>query len=104
MGGFSDLVDDMDATIAEALSDGSFDYLDRNGVRLVESLAGIVEQGVERLDVSAIDRFRTLEVRKRLLPRVDNRGSFLDEEGNAWSIDGIHADDGDWITFYVVPA
>ncbi|SDH49459.1 hypothetical protein [Pseudomonas panipatensis] len=104
MAGFTDLVDDMDETIADTLGDGQVSYRDRNGVELVGALAVIVEKGVERIDAPALDRVQTMEVRRRLLPRLDRKGSFLDVDGNTWAIDGIHADDGDWITFYVVPA
>lgn len=104
MAGFVDLVDDMDATIADTLGDGLVSYRDRNGVELVGELTVIVEKGVERTDNPGLERVRTMEVRRNLLPSLDRKGSFLDEEGNAWSIDGIHTDDGDWITFYVVPA
>jgi len=104
MAGFVDLVDDMDGTIAETLGDGLASYRDRSGVELAGALPVIVEKGVERTDNPGLERVRTMEVRRNQLPRLDRKGSFLDEDGEAWAIDGIHADDGDWITFYVVPA
>ncbi|MNZ18418.1 hypothetical protein D3C78_354280 [compost metagenome] len=102
MAGFGDLVDEMDDTILEVLGDGEFAFVDRNGHVLVESLHAAVEDGVERIDAGAIDRVRTIEVRKGLLVPLDRQGAFLDEDGNTWAIDGIHADDGHLITFYVV--
>ncbi|MBH9232268.1 hypothetical protein I5K50_30055, partial [Pseudomonas aeruginosa] len=45
----------------------------------------------------------TIACRKAFLQPLDRKGAFLDSDGQVWRIDGIHADDGDWITFYVVP-
>ncbi|WP_367652527.1 hypothetical protein [Pseudomonas aeruginosa] len=52
---------------------------------------------------SAPTRYRTIACRKAFLQPLDRKGAFLDSDGQVWRIDGIHADDGDWITFYVVP-
>lgn len=103
MAGFGDLVDEMDDTILEVLGDGEFALVDRNGHVQVDVLHGLVEDGVERIDSGAVDRVRTIEVRKALLGSYDRRGGFVDTEGNRWTIDGIHLDDGYLITFYVVP-
>ncbi|OBY48684.1 hypothetical protein A9513_032885 [Pseudomonas sp. AU12215] len=103
MAGFGDLVDEMDDTILEVLGDGEFALVDRNGHVQVDVLHGIVEEGVERVVSGAVDRFRTIEVSKSQLGSYDRRGGFMDTEGNRWTIDGIHLDDGHLITFYVVP-
>ncbi|HCH7696459.1 hypothetical protein ACIUV6_06110 [Pseudomonas aeruginosa] len=102
MAGFSELVADMDEIIADVLGDGEFGYLDRSG-RQVGNAAVIVEEGVERMEAGALDRYRTIACRKTELQPLDRKGAFLDSDGQVWRIDGIHADDGDWITFYVVP-
>ncbi|WP_447751623.1 hypothetical protein [Pseudomonas nicosulfuronedens] len=93
----------MDDTILEVLGDGEFALVDRNGHVQVDVLHGIVEEGVERVVSGAVDRFRTIEVSKSQLGSYDRRGGFVDIEGNRWTIDGIHLDDGHLITFYVVP-
>ncbi|HCE6898855.1 hypothetical protein [Pseudomonas aeruginosa] len=102
MVGFSELVADMDEIIADVLGDGEFGYLDRSG-RQIGNAAVIVEEGVERMEAGALDRYRTIACRKAELQPLDRKGAFLDSDGQVWRIDGIHADDGDWITFYVVP-
>lgn len=103
MAGFGELVDEMDDIVLEGLGDGEFAYVDRNGHTLVEIIHAAVEEDVERLVQGAIDRVRTMEVRRGLLVPFDRQGAFRDSEGSLWSIDGIHSDDGHLITFYVVP-
>ncbi|MDH0894226.1 MULTISPECIES: hypothetical protein [unclassified Pseudomonas] len=104
MGGFSDLVDDMDDMVMDSLSDGVAQYLSRTGAVLRDEVPVIVELAVERVDdlSGGVDRMRTHCVQKRLLQPLDLKGSFL-MDAKRWHIDGIADDDGDLITFYVVP-
>lgn len=55
------------------------------------------------MEAGALDRYRTIACRKAELQPLDRKGAFLDSDGQVWRIDGIHADDGGWIAFYVVP-
>ena len=86
-------------------ADSLVDYLDRQGSALVEGLAVAVDDSVERLNEQAntIDRVRTISALKAALRPLDRKGAFRDQAGKVWHIDGIHADDGHLITFYVVP-
>lgn len=104
MSGFSDLVDDLDDQVMASLSDGDAQYLSRSGAVLADKIPVIVELNVERVSVinGAIDRGRTHCVQKRLLQPLDLKGAFA-MDGKTWHIDGIADDDGDLITFYVVP-
>lgn len=101
---FSDLVEELDDTLMDALADGLAQYLSRTGEVLREDLPVIVESGVERVsEISgAVDRVRTHCVQKHLLQPLDLKGSFV-MDGKTWHIDGIAEDDGSLITFYVVP-
>ncbi len=104
MGGFGDLVDDLDDQVMASLSDGDAQYLSRMGAVLVAAVPVIVELNVERVSTinGAVDRVRTHCVQKRLLLPLDLKGAFV-MDGKTWHIDGIADDDGDLITFYVVP-
>ncbi|MDF5978936.1 hypothetical protein P4114_15990 [Pseudomonas aeruginosa] len=73
MAGFSELVADMDEIIADVLGDGEFGYLDRSG-RQVGNAAVIVEEGVERMEAGALDRYRTIACRKAELQPLDRKG------------------------------
>jgi len=101
---FSALVDEMDATLLEQLGDGSGDYLSGQGELLVSSIAMELNRNVERPDFAsgALDRVATLTVQKSRLQPFDRQGSFV-LDGKTWNIDGIESDDGQLITFYVVP-
>jgi len=108
---FADLVDDMDKMLMSSLNDGQGDYLSSDGAVLAAGLDIILDKEVERLDEvrGLIDRMATITVRRSLLRPFDRRGAFrLDPatwraDGKTWHIDGIAADDGHLITFYVVP-
>ncbi|MEM5617532.1 hypothetical protein AAHB60_06695 [Pseudomonas aeruginosa] len=80
MAGFVQLVADMDEIIADVLGDGEFGYLDRSG-RQVGNAAVIVEEGVERMEAGALDRYRTIACRKAVLQPLDRKGAFLDSDG-----------------------
>lgn len=101
---FSDLVEELDDTLMDALADGLAQYLSRAGEVLREDLPVIVESGVERVsEISgAVDRVRTHCVQKHLLQPLDLKGGFV-MDGKTWHIDGIAEDDDSLITFYVVP-
>ena len=113
MASFADLVDDMDIMLMESLSDGRVDHLSGSGTPLAEGLEAIVDKDVERIAelTGFVDRVTTVTVRKALLPGMDRKGGFRsntddpvrDLGSQTWHIDGIAADDGHLITFYVVP-
>lgn len=96
--------DRMNKTIMRTLADGAAEYLSATGAVLARGVEVIMERDVERLDdVSGLlDRSVTITVRKSLLQPFDRKGAFR-LEGSEWHIDGIAADDGHMITFYVVP-
>lgn len=96
--------DRMNKTIMRALADGAAEYLSATGAVLARGVEVIMERDVERLDdVSGmLDRSVTITVRKSLLQPFDRKGAFV-MDGKTWHIDGIAADDGHMITFYVVP-
>lgn len=102
---FDDLVEDMDATLLEVLGDGNVAYLDRQGAVINGALPVEIEDGVVPIDLvdRAVDRVRTMAVQKHLIQPFDREGAFRDDSGKLWYIDGIHADDGHLITFYVEP-
>lgn len=111
MAGFADLVADMDAMIMSSLNDGVGDYLNAAGAVLASGIEVILDKEVDRMDVVSgmVDRAVTITVRRQLLQPLDRKGAFrLDPaqwsaDGKTWHIDGIAADDGHLITFYVVP-
>lgn len=110
---FAALTDDMDSSIMESLKDGRVDHLAASGTVLAAGVEAIVDEGVERIAelTGFVDRVTTITVRKDLLPGLDRKGGFrstADEpvavlDSKTWHIDGIAADDGHLITFYVVP-
>lgn len=104
MAGFGKALEAMDSAIAASLNDGQADYLNYAGAVLAEGVAVILDRDVERLDTVSgmLDRTVTLTVRKGLLQPFDRKGAFR-LDGKAWHIDGIAADDGHWLTLYVVP-
>ncbi|MDF5999589.1 hypothetical protein P4050_14435 [Pseudomonas aeruginosa] len=63
----------MDEIIADVLGDGEFGYLDRSG-RQVGNAAVIVEEGVERMEAGALDRYRTIACREAFLQPLIERG------------------------------
>lgn len=96
--------DRMNKTILRTLADGIAEYHSATGAVLASGVEVIMERDVERLDdVSGmLDRSVTITVRKSLLQPFDRKGAFV-MDGKTWHIDGIAADDGHMITFYVVP-
>lgn len=108
---FADLTDDMDAMLMSSLNDGLADYLNASGAVLAGGLEVILDKDVERIDLASgmVDRAVTITVQRHLLQPLDRKGAFrLDPQawgadGKTWHIDGIPADDGNLITFYVVP-
>lgn len=104
MAGFADLIDDMDAAIMATLSDGEAEYLSVGGSVLVPAAPVMLDKEVERLDEvsGALSRAATITARKALLQPFDRKGAFR-LAGKTWHIDGIAADDGHLITFFVVP-
>lgn len=110
MAGFGNALASMDAAIMASLSDGLADYLNASGAVLAGGLEVILDKDVERMDLASgmIDRAVTITVQRHLLQPLDRKGAFrLDPQtwgadGKTWHIDGIPADDGNLITFYVV--
>lgn len=104
MAGFRDRVARLDAAVMRHLSDGVCQYLGRDSQVLASDVPVIVEQEVERFTEvdGAVERVRTHCIQKHLLQPLDRQGSFA-MDGKTWHIDGIAADDGHLITFYVVP-
>ena len=104
MAGFADLIDEMDVAIMATLSDGEAEYLSAGGTVLDPALPVMLDKEVERFDEGsgALNRAVSLTVRKSLLLPFDRKGAFR-LDGKTWHIDGIAADDGHLITFYVVP-
>lgn len=103
MAGFGECVAALDDAVMDNLSDGTATYLSRSGQVLAEDVPVIVEKSVERFsEAGAVDRVRTHDVQKRYLQPFDRQGAFV-MDGKTWHIDGIAADDGHLITFYVVP-
>ncbi len=102
---FDDLVEEMDAALLDVLGDGLVAYLDRQGAVVAADLPVEINDGVIPNDLveRAVDRLRTMGVQKHRLQPFDSEGSFRDEGGRLWCIDGIHEDDGHLIIFYVVP-
>lgn len=102
--GWAEMRDRMNKTIMRTLADGIAEYLSATGAVLARGVEVIMERDVERLDdVSGmLDRSVTITVRKSLLQPFDRKGAFV-MDGKTWHIDGIAADDGHMITFYVVP-
>ena len=108
---FADLMDDMDEMIMASLNDGQCDYLAGTGAVLAGGLSIIFDKEVERVDMASgmVDRAVTITVRRHLLRPLDRKGAFRlypqdwGADGKTWHIDGIAADDGHLITFYVVP-
>lgn len=94
----------LDRQSIQAFNDGPLTFLDRQGAVIAAGLAAVISDDVERIDVrGAIDRVRTIAVQKSLLSPLDRQGRFKDASERLWFIDGIQADDGSLITFYVVP-
>ena len=103
MGGFGDLVDDLDDQVMASLSDELVDYLSRGGEVVAQAVPVIIEHNVAREDrVDALTLVRTVCAQKSLLQPYDRKGAFRMADG-VWQIDGVHSDDGSLITFYVVP-
>jgi hypothetical protein len=110
---FADLIDDMDGMIMSSLNDGRVDLLDAGGAVKASRIEAMVESNAERVDEinGAVQRVVSITVRKKLLGSYDRKGAFRSNPdqpvaalGNkVWHIDGIADDDGDLITFYVVP-
>ena len=96
--------DRMNKTILRTLSDGIAEYYSATGAVLASGVEVIVERDIERFDAGSgmLDRAVTITVRKSLLQPFDRKGAFV-MDGKTWHIDGIAADDGHMITFYVVP-
>ncbi|WP_256663769.1 hypothetical protein [Pseudomonas sp. gcc21] len=86
------------------LADSAGTYVDRNGTVLAEQLALMVDRDVERIDMASgmVDRAVTITVLRSLVQPLDRKGGFI-VDGATLHIDGIAADDGHMITFYVVP-
>lgn len=110
MAGFGKALASMDAAIMASLSDGSGDYLAGVGTVLASGLSIILDKEVERLDVLSgmLDKAVTITVQRHLLQPFDRKGAFRlgpawGADGKTWHIDGIAADDGHLITFFVVP-
>jgi len=101
---FAALVDEMDASLLEQLGDGRGDHLSGQGELLVSGIAMELNRNIERPDFAsgALDRAVTLTVQKARLQPFDRQGAFV-LDGKTWHIDGIESDDGQLITFYVVP-
>lgn len=107
MAGFRDRIARLDAAVMRHLGDGVCQYLSRTGQVLADDVPVIVELDVERLPEGdaldgAIERVRTHAIQKHLLQPFDRQGAFV-MDGKTWHIDGIAADDGHLVTFYVVP-
>lgn len=102
-GSFFDQVEEMDALLLEELGDGLVDYLNRQAAVIVQGLPLERVPDVERLESGALDRFTVFCVQKARLQPFDRHGAFRDAAGKVWHIDGIAADDGHLITFYVRP-
>lgn len=102
MGGFSDLVDDMDEMIEDSLSDTCADYQPPfQGAASCKGLPVQVERNLQML--GAEGSFQTTLVgvswRKCRLATVDRGGSFLLAKGNErLMVENIIEDDGDWVT------
>lgn len=109
MAGFGNALASMDAAIMASLNDGFADYLNASGAVLAGGLEVILDKDVERMDLASgmVDRAVTITVQRHLLQPLDRKGAFrLDPQawgadGKTWHIDGIPADDGNLITFYV---
>lgn len=101
---FASAMQRLHAVGMERLADSAGDYLDRNGTVLAAGLALIVDKDVERVDMvsGAVDRGVTVAVQHDLIQPLDRKGAFV-VDGKTLHIDGIAADDGHLITFYVVP-
>lgn len=104
MAGFGNALASMDAAIMASLNDGAADYLSAAGAVLASGVEVILDRDVERLDTVSgmLDRAVTITLRKSLLQPFDRKGAFR-LDGKSWHIDGIAADDGHLITFFVVP-
>lgn len=104
--GFDAMTAALDAAVMGSLNDGHGQHLSASGQVLASGLELILDRNVERFDLDSVggatDRAVTITVRKALLQPLDRRGTF-DLDGQRWHIDGIAADDGHLITFYVVP-
>lgn len=88
----------------DRLSDETADYLDGQGNLVAEDVPimndkDVVAAGFEEI---LLDPRRSLSALRAHLPAIHRGGSFQ-IAGKAWHIDGIAADDGHLITFYVVP-
>lgn len=96
--------DGMNKTILRTLADGRATYLAATGAVLASGIDAILEHDAERIDVAGgmVERVATLTVSKATLQPFDRKGAFA-LAGQTWHIDGIAADDGHLITFYVVP-
>ena len=111
MAGFGEALAAMDAAIEDSLSDGLADFLSASGALQRQGLAVMLDKDAERFDVvtGMVGRSVTIAVRRASLGQYDRKGSFrLDPsawgaDGKTWHIDGIASDDGQWVTFYVVP-
>ena len=100
--GWAAMRDRMHQRVVARLNDGCATYLSSTGQVLAVNVPVIVEQDVERFSEISTDRVRTHGVEKHRLQPFDRQGAFV-MDGKTWHIDGIAADDGHLITFYVVP-
>lgn len=103
---FAAMTGALDAAVMGSLNDGLGDHLSAAGVVLASGLELILDRNVDRFNIDsvsgAMERAVTITVRKALLLQLDRQGAFL-LDGQTWHIDGIAADDGHLITFFVVP-
>lgn len=102
--GWASMRDGMNKTILRTLADGRANYLAATGAVLAIGIEAMLEQDAERVDLAGgmVERVATLTVSKAQLQPFDRKGAFV-LDGKTWHIDGIAADDGHLITFYVVP-
>jgi len=87
------------------LSDGAADYLNAAGAVLATGVEVIIDREVERFDAVSgmVSSAVTVTLQRHLLQPFDRKGALRMSDGALWHIDGIAADDGQIITFYVVP-
>lgn len=94
----------LNSLVMRSLADGVCQYLSRSGAVLADAVPVIVDSNVERFNeaTGAVDRVRTHCVERARLVPFDRHGAFV-VDATTWHIDGIASDDGQLITFYVVP-
>lgn len=103
----------MDSAILSSLSDGCIDHLSASKTLLAGGLEAIVDTDVQRINevTGFVDRVVTVCVRKASLGNYARNGLIRSNAAEPvaalgskdWHIDGVAADDGSLITFYVVP-